>query len=204
MPALKIVVMDPMIGFFFEHIEEDEEDFFIHYAESMGMISPERRSGHFSDASFGRTGSKRHFHRLSSDPYNTSQVGLSLFDDGIQSMVSTESSGSFTAVIPMQSPSRKNSGLASATQSPSPAPPGPATPSLQHSPSRKNRSVHFGLHDESQSHTNTASSVPALLDNRRSGDYSLSYSDISLQALDMRESNVPHVGEDENLVTVRR
>jgi len=188
MPALKIVVMDPMIGFFFEHIEEEDEDFFIHYAESMGMISPERRSGHFSDASIGLIGSKRHFlHRRRSDSYSTSQVGLSLFDDGIQSMASTESSGSFTAVIPMQSPSRKTSELDSATQPPPPTP-GPATPSLQFSPSRKNRSVHFGLHDESRSHTHTAASIPTLLDNKRSGDYSLSYSENSLQSLDNRDS----------------
>jgi hypothetical protein len=188
MPALKIVVMDPMIGFFFEHIEEEDEDFFIHYAESMGMISPERRSGHFSDASIGLIGSKRHFlHRRRSDSYSTSQVGLSLFDDGIQSMASTESSGSFTAVIPMQSPSRKTSELDSATQPPPPTPE-PATPSLQFSPSRKNRSVHFGLHDESRSHTHTAASIPTLLDNKRSGDYSLSYSENSLQALDNRDS----------------
>mmetsp|Transcript_19794 Transcript_19794/g.39594 ORF Transcript_19794/g.39594 Transcript_19794/m.39594 type:complete len:830 (+) Transcript_19794:198-2687(+) len=212
MPAMKIVMVDPMIGFFFEHIKEDEEDFFIHYAESMGMISPERRSGHFSEASFGRMGSsKRHFHRLRSDSYSTSQVGLSLFDDsGIQSMTSTESSGSFTAVIPMQSPSRKNStGLVAVpTQPPPPAPPGPATPSLQYSPSRKNRSVHFGLHDESsQSQTTqtTGPLFPTLMDNRKNGDYSLSYSENSLQALDNNRNNhVTMVDEDKNLLSNRR
>ncbi len=197
MPAMKIVMMDPMIGFFFKHIKEDEEDFFIHYAESMGMISPERRSGFFSEASFGRVGStgtpsKRQFHRPRSDSYSTSQVGLSLFDDsGIQSMTSTDSSGSFTAVIPMQSPSSKNS-------QPPPPPSGPvATPSLQYSPSRKNRSVHFGLHDESShsqtshSATSTAALIPTLMDNRnlKSGDYSLSYSETSLQGLNTASRN---------------
>lgn len=198
MPAMKIVVIDPMIGFFFEHIEEDEEDFFIHYAESMGMITPERRSGFFSSSSLRSSRmSKRHFHRLSSDPYHTSQVGLSLFDEGVQSMASTESSGSFTPVIPMQSPSRKNSGLVSTTQSPPPpaAPAsGPATPSLQHSPSRNNRSVHFGLHDETQSQSHAAS-IPTLSSNRKSPDYSLSYSANSLQALDTTDNNASHVDE---------
>lgn len=194
MPAMKIVVIDPMIGFFFQHIKEEDEGFFMQYAESMGIISPERRSGYFSDATFGRTGSKRHFHRVSSDQYNTSQVGLSLFDDeGIQSMLSTESSGSFN-VMPMQSPSRMNSGIAS--QAPSQLATAPATPPLQNSPSRKNRSVQFILHDDVQSHSHTStttttshSSLTTSLSSRKSvsvGEYSLSYSENSLPALDDR------------------
>ena len=196
MPAMKIVCIDPMINFFFRHIKKEDEGFLIHYAESMGMLSPERRStAIFPDASsFGFLGSsRRNFSRLHSDTYTTSQVGLSLFDDGgIQSMVSTESSGSF-AVIPMQSPSRKSSGLQA---SPPPLPPSAlATPSLQDSPSRKNRSVQFGLHDETQqSHANTSAtatmSTLSSLDggsSRKSLEfYSLSYSENSLQGLDDR------------------
>lgn len=195
MPAMKILFIDPMIGFFFRHIKKEDEGFLIHYAESMGMISPERRGSEFF--SNARLGSIRHFGRLHSDTYTTSQVGLSLFDDGIQSMVSTESSGSF-AIIPMQSPSRKNSGLQ--TQQP---PSAPATPSLQNSPSRKNRSVQFGLHDEtillshdaqtSVTTTTTASSSLASSSfggsgssSKKSLEYSLSYSENSLQALDDR------------------
>mmetsp|Transcript_19101 Transcript_19101/g.24403 ORF Transcript_19101/g.24403 Transcript_19101/m.24403 type:complete len:116 (+) Transcript_19101:2-349(+) len=109
----------------------------------------------------------------------------------------------------MQSPSRKNStGLAVPTQPPPPAPPGPATPSLQYSPSRKNRSVHFGLHDESsQSQTTqtTGPLFPTLMDNRKNGDYSLSYSENSLQALDNNRNNHgSRVDEDKNLLSNRR
>ena len=212
MPAMKIVMVDPMIGFFFKHIKKDEEDFFIHYAESMGMISPERRSGHFSDASFVRLGSagkQRHLHRLRSDSYTTSQVGLSLLDDtGIQSMTSTESSGSFTAVIPMQSPSRKNSGLTVATAQPAPPPVTECdTPTLRHSPSRQNRSVHFGLHDESQSQTMhfPAASIPTLLDKGKSGDYSLSYSEKSLNTLDIGSNHASvEDTKEEDLLDKRR
>ena len=167
MPALKVVVMDPMIAFFFEHIEEDEEDFFIQYAESMGMISPERRSGYFPEASFEGTRSSssiRHFQRIRSDSYSNSQVGLSLFDDGAQSttsLTSTDSQNSLTGIIPMQAASRKRSGLFISNQPPlSPPAIGDTPYTLQHSPSRNNRSVHFGLDVET---SQAAAPIPTLL-----------------------------------------
>lgn len=84
-PALKMLVLDPLVGYFFEHIEEDEG--MMKLAESVGMLTPERKRnslygstgsiGAFAGAGGSMRGSRHFFHRLNSDGFNTSQIGLS-------------------------------------------------------------------------------------------------------------------------------
>jgi len=116
----------------------------MHIAESVGMLTPERKSGsgmlHGSTGSLGAGSgsSRRHFfRRRSSDAFNTSQVGLaydaspvsSRYD--LQSMVSTE--GSLTDGM-----ERLPSSL---------HPPSFSGMAMQNSPLKKRKSVHFGLFD---------------------------------------------------------
>ncbi len=86
-PALKMLVLDPLTAYFFNHLEGDVG--LIHYAESVGMLTPERRSGSLwrPDAAHGvpalaSTGAAADpiyfFHRQISYPFNTSSVGLSV------------------------------------------------------------------------------------------------------------------------------
>ena len=85
-PALKMLVLDPLTAYLFNHLEEDEG--LMHYAESVGMLTPERRSGSLgrpsgahdiSTLASSTGGSQRYlFHRQFSTPFNTSSVGLSV------------------------------------------------------------------------------------------------------------------------------
>ena len=84
-PALKMLVLDPLTAYFFNHLEEDEG--LMHYAESVGMLTPERRSGSLGRPSGAHNistltsigGSQKYlFHRQFSTPFNTSSVGLSV------------------------------------------------------------------------------------------------------------------------------
>ena len=80
-PALKMLVLDPLTAYLFNHLEEDEG--LMHYAESVGMLTPERRSGSLGRPSgahyISTLASQRYlFHRQFSTPFNTSSVGLSV------------------------------------------------------------------------------------------------------------------------------
>ena len=95
-PALKILVFDRLKGFFFRHIGDG--DGLMHYAESVGMLAPKKRSSIFprSTTSLGKDSKRNFLSRINSDASNTSQVGLS-FDASpdsshcdFQSMTSTE------------------------------------------------------------------------------------------------------------------
>ncbi len=134
-PALKLLVLDPLIAYFFKHLENDE---LMHYAESVGMLTPERKSGtlygraSFRDLYCGVSRSQLH-HRRSTDGGNSSQVGLS-FD---------------SSPVPL----RPEPGLTgppidgTAEQTPSIhlAPIFPGLLSMEKSPSKGRKSVHFGL-----------------------------------------------------------
>ena len=152
-PAVKMLVFDPLVGFFFQHIEEDEG--LMYLAQSAGMLTPERKSGFLFGSTGSLTGfigtSERHLLRKGSiDASNTSQVGLS-FDASpvpsrydIQSMISTEGSddtlGEIERIPPCPLP-----------------PPLSARVSIENnnsSPLRKQKSVHFGLfEDTNQKHS---------------------------------------------------
>ena len=129
----------------------------MHYAESVGMLTPERKVGYGgSNASLG-TG-KSLLSRKNSDAFNTSQVGLS-FDASpassrhdLQSMTSTEIS------------TNDESHFESRLQS-------QPIIYMNRSPSRNHKSVHFGL-DHS----------PSIDEMNNNGDYSFSYSSSELHA----------------------
>jgi len=136
-PALKFLLLDPMTSFFFQHIEDDEG--LMHIAESVGMLTPERKSDTLDESGGSGSSRKHFFRRQSSDAFNTSQVGLaydtsplsSRYD--LQSMISTE--GSSTDFSSLHPPSF--SGIP-----------------MQSSSLQKHKSVHFGLFDkENQSAT---------------------------------------------------
>mmetsp|Transcript_19636 Transcript_19636/g.41394 ORF Transcript_19636/g.41394 Transcript_19636/m.41394 type:complete len:877 (+) Transcript_19636:270-2900(+) len=139
-PAFKMLVFEPMTGFFFKHIEEDKG--LMHIAESVGMLTPERKSGmlYRSTGSLGAGAGddkRDFFRRMSSHAINTSQVGLALDSSptpsryDLQSMVSADGSlmdgmENFHFHSSLQSPTF--SGMA-----------------MQNSPLKKRKSVHFGF-----------------------------------------------------------
>lgn len=132
-PALKLT-FDPLKRFFFCHIDVENDDGVMHFAESVGMLIPERKSRiHLGSAASLKKGSKKTFlHRHSSDAFNTSQMGLS-YDASpdsshhdLQSMGSTEVSHESTDHSPFLVPSHPHI-------------------SMQNSPSKNRKSVHFGL-----------------------------------------------------------
>ncbi|KAL7534830.1 hypothetical protein ACHAXR_011306, partial [Thalassiosira sp. AJA248-18] len=141
-PAFKMLVLDPLKNYFFEHIDED--DLLMNYAESVGMLTPERKSGmlYGSTGSFGALSQRHFFHRKNSDAYNTSQVGLT-YDASpmssryeLSSMVSTEGSSMDGTERQLLSTPRRTtfSGM----------------PMENNSPLKKQKSVHFGLFDDNE------------------------------------------------------
>jgi hypothetical protein len=71
-PALKMLVLDPMSDYLFHHLEED--DGLMRYAESVGMLTPRNSE---SLATFIGD-SQRQFLHKNSDGFNTSSVNLGL------------------------------------------------------------------------------------------------------------------------------
>jgi hypothetical protein len=71
-PALKMLVLDPMSDYLFHHLEED--DGLMRYAESVGMITP--RNSESLATTIGD--SQRQFLHKNSDGFNTSTVNLGL------------------------------------------------------------------------------------------------------------------------------
>lgn len=73
-----MLVLDPVTSYFFKHLEDDG---LMHYAESVGMLTPERKSGMLSgSASFSASHSgvlrSQSCEKKSTDGFDTSQVGL--------------------------------------------------------------------------------------------------------------------------------
>lgn len=153
-PATKVLIFDPLKTFFFRHIKEDAG--LMHYAESVGMLSPERKFDHGSTTDLGDLGdhNRTFFRRYSSTTLNnTSQVGLA-FDftpepsrQDLKSMVSTDVSSSsdikfsekiVTPLTPLR-PGILNNPINSDTQ--------PSLIPMSRSPSKNRRSVHFGFLD---------------------------------------------------------
>ena len=71
-PALKMLVLDPMSDYLFHHLEED--DGLMRYAESVGMLTP--RNSESLATTIGD--SQRQFLHKNSDGFNTSSVNLGL------------------------------------------------------------------------------------------------------------------------------
>lgn len=71
-PALKMLVLDPMSDYLFHHLEED--DGLMRYAESVGMLTP--RNSESLTTTIGD--SQRQFLHKNSDGFNTSSVNLGL------------------------------------------------------------------------------------------------------------------------------
>lgn len=152
-PAAKVLLFDPLKTFFFRHIKEDEG--LMSYAESFGMLSPERRfAGHDNITDFGGMDdpNRTFLRRYSSNTMNdTSQVGLA-FDfspepsrQDLKSMFSsTDVSSSSLDVRPVGQTSLRsgilNNPIYSHAQQPSLIP-------MSRSPSKNNRSVHFDFLD---------------------------------------------------------
>ncbi len=172
-PALKMLVLDPLTAYFFNHLEEDEG--LMHYAESVGMLPPERRSGSLgrpsgvhdiSPVASTTGGSQRYlFRRQFSAPFNTSSVGLSVDASPhtsrheLLSMTSTEESqtdGSTDMISIELSLNGATGHMPSSLIQPSYS----GIP-MENSPKKNNRSVHFDLFNE---------------ENRSSVGYSLSSS----------------------------
>mmetsp|Transcript_25511 Transcript_25511/g.61348 ORF Transcript_25511/g.61348 Transcript_25511/m.61348 type:complete len:886 (-) Transcript_25511:178-2835(-) len=156
-PALKMLVLDPMAGFFFKHIEEDEG--LMHYAESVGMLTPERKPMSYGSAgSLGAasasSGHRRHLfsptlHKRDSDAFNTSQVGL-FFD---ASPVSSRS-----VLGSMLSTDGSSDGLDRLPLPPSLLPPSFSGMPMENSPLKKrDKSVHFGLLSNAHNNPQSAS-----------------------------------------------
>ena len=173
-PAFKIVVFDPLKTFFFRHIKED--DGIMSYAESFGMLSPERKFDHGSMADLVGVDhpNRAYFRRYSSNTMNnTSQVGLN-FDfspepsrQDLNSMSSStdissswdmRSTGSVVPLLTPLRPSILNNPINSEEQ--------PSLIPMSRSPSKNRRSVHFGFLD---------AGVDAP-ESESKGDFSLSYS----------------------------
>ncbi len=131
-PALKMLVLDPLIAYFFKHLENDE---LMHYAESVGMLTPERKSGTlYGGASFRDLYSgvfrSQFYNGQSTDGCNSSQVGL-YFD----------SSPVPLRPVPVGLKGPPTDGTAEQTL----APIFPGLLSMEKSPSKGRKSVHFGL-----------------------------------------------------------
>ena len=155
-PAMKIVVFDPLKSFFFSHIKEDEG--IMRYAESVGMLSPQRKFHQSSTADLLDVGDfNRTFFRRSSSTTmnNTSQVGLA-FDfspepsrQDLTDMLSTDVSSTSdvqtsnsNANVNPQTPTRPgilNNPVNNEVQ--------PTLIPMSRSPSKNRRSVHFGFLD---------------------------------------------------------
>ena len=141
-PCLKMIVLDPLTDYFFQHIEKREG--LMAAAESLGILTPERNSDVIMGSAGSLGGSRRHFFRQDSDARNTSQVGLS-FDSpvpsryDIQSMLSTEGSVTDDSLDHIPSsllPPSLLSGMPMQNSS---------------SPLKKEKSVHFGLFENNES-----------------------------------------------------
>lgn len=158
-PALKMLVLDPLTAYFFNHLEDDVG--LIHYAESVGMLTPERRSGsqwpsgaHAVPplASTGAAADPRYLVQGQiSNPFNTGSVGLSVDASPyssrheLLSMISTDGSQTDGArdMLSMEELSwnealRKND----LTQQPY------SDILMKNSSKKNNRSVHFDLFDD--------------------------------------------------------
>ena len=130
-PALKMLVLDPLIAYFFKHLEDDG---LMHYAESVGMLTPERKSGMMYRSASSDSRESHFYHRQSTDGFNTSQVGL-YFD---------------SSPIPLRSePVGLKGSMMDGTTERIPSslltPTFPGMMSMEHSPLKGRKSVHFGL-----------------------------------------------------------
>ena len=130
-PALKMLVLDPMSDYLFHHLEED--DGLMRYAESVGMLTP--RNSESLTTTIGD--SQRQFLHKNSDGFNTSSVNLGLNFDASpfasrhdlnmipsQTDESTMSIEEVSHVVPTSSPSY--SGMA-----------------MENSPVKRNKTVQF-------------------------------------------------------------
>eukprot|EP00804_Cyclotella_cryptica_P004666 CCRYP_018241-RB/>CCRYP_018241-RB protein AED:0.15 eAED:0.15 QI:1086/0.5/0.66/1/0.5/0.66/3/195/347 len=155
-PAVKVVLFDPLKNFLFRHIKEDEG--LMHYAESIGILSPERKlvTGSASDLFLGTSGSSKFLRRFASTTFNnSSQVGLA-FDDlspetsrqDLQSMINTEESafsGRISRDASIKTPlSPPHRGILA---NPLISEKEPVLLPMSRSPSKNRRSVHFGFLD---------------------------------------------------------
>ena len=165
-PALKMLVLDPLIAYFFKHLEDDG---LMHYAESVGMLTPERKIGMMhrsasSDSRASYTRESHFYHRQSTDGFNTSQVGL-YFD---------------SSPIPLRSePVGLKGSMTDGNTERIPSslltPTFPGMMSMEHSPLKGRKSVHFGL-SEDENLVSTVSGVP--MERNNNVGYSLSASEL--------------------------
>lgn len=135
-PALKMLVLDPLIAYFFKHLENDE---LMHYAASVGMLPCERKSGTlYGGASFrdlySGVSRSQFYHGQSTDGCNSSQVGL--YFDSSPVPLRPEPIG-------LKRP--PTDGTAEQIPPILLAPIFPGLLSMEKSPSKGRKSVHFGL-----------------------------------------------------------
>ncbi len=137
-PALKLLVLDPLTAFFFKHLEDDG---LMRCAESVGMLTPERksgmlyRSGESFRASSTSVSGNSFYHRKSADGFNTSQVGL-YFDS--------------SPVLIRSEPSITKGSMNDGTSDRVPfnlLPPSFPDIPMESSPLKERKSVHFGLNE---------------------------------------------------------
>jgi hypothetical protein len=152
-PALKMLVLDPLIAYFFKHLEDDG---LMHYAESVGMLTPGRKSGMlYGSASFRASYSgvarNQFYHRQSTDGFDSSQVGL--YFDSSPTPLRSEPLGLTAERIPLRL----------------------LTPSFPGMMPMENSSVHFGLSDN-ESHGHSISGVET--DRKNDVGYTLSASEL--------------------------
>jgi hypothetical protein len=154
-PAVKVVVIDPLKKFLFRHIKEDEG--LMHYAESIGMLSPERKAanGSASDLLLGAGGSRRFLRGFASTTFNnSSQVGLAFDDLSPRTsrqdlhMITAEESAIFDRITrdsPVKNPlAPSHRGILA---HPEIYEMDPVLIPMSLSPSKNRRSVHFGFLD---------------------------------------------------------
>ena len=122
-PALKMLVLDPMSDYLFHHLEED--DGLMRYAESVGMLTP-RNSESLGD-------SQRQFLHKNSDGFNTSSVNLGLNFDASPfasrhdlNMIPSQTDESTMSIEEVSHVVPSYSGMA-----------------MENSPVKRNKTVHF-------------------------------------------------------------
>ena len=158
-PALKMLVFDPAVEYFFEHIQEDEAEGFMQFAQSAGMLTPERKSHGLlngSTESLKGSSSKRSFFRGDSDA-SINQVGMNFESPMVKRyelssmLLSTESSTTDGDIM-----EKMPSNLLPPSFMPSDD--AATSPQLKvrttSSPLKKEKSVHFGIFSESDRELN--------------------------------------------------
>ena len=131
-PALKMLVLDPISDYLFHHLEED--DGLIRYAESVGMLSP--RNNESLATTIGD--SRRQFFHKNSDGFSTSSVNLGLNFDASPFASRNE----LLNMIPSQTDESTMliEELSHVVPTPSPSYSGMA---MENSPVKRNKTVHF-------------------------------------------------------------